>query len=162
MGNVAAAYYGLPEVRCYSGGTKPTAFNERTVATLRKIGVQVEATGENAESGGDPTNAIYKVRWGEAVAGSPHEAVEFSKRFDDAHNPRKGFAAIMVCSEADASCPTVPGAAIRISMPYVDPKLYDDTEIETRKYAERRDDIGRAMLGVMMQARQRLVSTGRL
>ena len=34
MGNVAAAYYGLPEVRCYSGGTAPTAFNPRTAATL--------------------------------------------------------------------------------------------------------------------------------
>jgi hypothetical protein len=162
MGNVAAGYYGLPEVRCYSGGTRPTAFNVRTAATLREIGVQVEATGEKAESGGDSANAIYKVRWGEGVAGSPQQALEFSKRFDDTHNPRKGFAAIMVCSEADASCPSVPGAAIRIAMPYVDPKVYDDTEIESRKYAERRDDIGRAMLAVMMQARLRLVSAGRL
>ena len=27
MGNVAAAYYGMPEIRFHSGGTAPTAFN---------------------------------------------------------------------------------------------------------------------------------------
>ena len=31
MGNIAAAYYGMPEVRFHSGGTAPTAFNARTV-----------------------------------------------------------------------------------------------------------------------------------
>ena len=34
MGNVAAAYYGMPEIRFHSGGTAPTAFNARTVTTL--------------------------------------------------------------------------------------------------------------------------------
>ena len=27
MGNIAAAYYGMPEIRFHSGGTAPTAFN---------------------------------------------------------------------------------------------------------------------------------------
>ena len=31
MGNIAAAYYGMPEIRFHSGGTAPTAFNARTV-----------------------------------------------------------------------------------------------------------------------------------
>ena len=62
----------------------------------------------------------------------------------------------MVCGEADAACPVVRGAAVRISMPYLDPKIYDDGAYETLKYSERRDDIGRLMLCVMMQARNRL------
>ena len=41
-------------------------------------------------------------------------------------------------------------------MPYLDPKIYDDSIYESMKYAERRDDIGRLMLSVMMQARNRL------
>src|SRR5262249_45834646 len=41
MGNVAAAYCGLPEVRFFSGGTAPTAFNSRTVAALKEAGVEV-------------------------------------------------------------------------------------------------------------------------
>jgi hypothetical protein len=162
LGNVAAQYYGLADIRCYSGGTKPSAFNKRTVATLLEIGFEIEATGKQADLGSETTNPIYKVRWGSGVGGSHHESIEFSKRFDDPENPRKGFAAIMVCSEADASCPTVPGAAIRISMPYLDPKVYDDSDIESRKYAERRDDIGRAMLATMMQARLRLAAAGSL
>jgi arsenate reductase len=43
-------------------------------------------------------------------------------------------------------------------MPYLDPKVYDDGAYEIAKYAERRDDIGRLMLSVMMQARGELAS----
>ena len=91
------------------------------------------------------------MRWG-----SDLEATEFSKTYFDAANPQQGFAALMVCGEADAACPFVKGAAARISMPYLDPKIYDDSVYESHKYAERRDDIGRLMLSVMMQARNRL------
>ena len=35
----------------------------------------------------------------------------------------------MVCGEADAACPVVKGAAARISMPYLDPKIYDDSAL---------------------------------
>lgn len=41
-------------------------------------------------------------------------------------------------------------------MPYLDPKIYDGSRFEKVKYAERRDDIGRLMMSVMMQARNRL------
>jgi hypothetical protein len=84
------------------------------------------------------------------------EATEFSKIYFDASNPQRGFAALMVCGEADTTCPLVKGAALRISMPYLDPKIYDDGTYESLKYAERRDDIGRLMLSVMMQVRNRL------
>ena len=66
----------------------------------------------------------------------------------------------MVCGEADAACPFVKGAALRVSMPYLDPKIYDGGAYESAKYAERRDDMGRLMLSVMMQARQRIASVG--
>ena len=39
-----AAYCGMPEVRFHSGGTAPTAFNIRTVNTLKEIGVEVGPT----------------------------------------------------------------------------------------------------------------------
>lgn len=156
MGNVAAAYYGMPEVRFHSGGTAPTAFNPRTVACLKEIGIEIEPTGTEAPRGEPRTaNPVYKVRWGKA--GEPAlEAIEFSKTYSDASNPQKGFAALMVCGEADAACPFVKGAALRVSMPYLDPKIYDDSAYEAAKYAERRDDIGRLMLSVMMQVRNRL------
>jgi len=163
MGNVAAAYYGMPEIRFHSGGTAPTAFNARTVNTLKEIGVEVEPTGKEAARGEPKTaNPIYRVRWGSpGETGEPSlEAIEFSKRYDDSANPQHGFAALMVCGEADAACPFVKGAALRVSMPYLDPKIYDDGTYESAKYAERRDDMGRLMLAVMMQARQHIASLG--
>jgi arsenate reductase (thioredoxin) len=161
MGNVAAAYYGMPEVCFHSGGTAPTAFNSRTVAALRDIGVEIVTTGKEAKRGEPATkNPVYRVRWGssESSEGAAFEAVVFSKKFDDPSNPQDGFAALMVCGEADAACPFVKGAAVRISMPYLDPKIYDDSAFEAAKYAERRDDMGRLMLAVLMQARQGLTA----
>lgn len=153
MGNIAAAYYGMPEVRFHSGGTAPSAFNSRTAACLREIGVEIEPTGAEAARGDAGTaNPIYKVRWGD----SDMEAIEFSKTYLDPANPQQAFAALMVCGEADAACPVVKGASLRISMPYLDPKIYDGGSYETLKYAERRDDVGRLLLSVMMQARNRL------
>lgn len=159
MGNVAAAYYGMPEVRFHSGGTAPTAFNPRTIACLKGIGVEVRPTGKEAGRGEPKTaNPVYLVRWGRpGGTGEPvMEAAEFSKLYSDPANPQDGFAALMVCGEADAACPFVKGASLRVSMPYLDPKIYDDSVYEANKYAERRDDIGRLMLCVMMQARNRL------
>jgi arsenate reductase len=155
-GNIAAAYYGMPEIRFHSGGTAPTAFNPRTITALKEIGVEVEKTGLEAPRGEPLTaNPIYKVRWGESVEPAL-EATEFSKTYFDASNPRKGFAALMVCGEADAGCPVVKGAAFRVSMPYLDPKVYDGSAYEKLKYAERRDDIGRLMLSVMLRVRNRV------
>ncbi len=160
MGNLAAAYYGMPEIQFHSGGTAPTAFNARTIKALKAVGFEVEPTGKEAERGEPKTeNPIYRVSWGNSF-----ETREFSKHYADPSNPQKGFAALLVCSEADASCPTVKGAALRVSMPYLDPKIYDGGAYETAKYAERRDDIGRLMLAVMAQARRELASresTGR-
>jgi hypothetical protein len=119
------------------------------VAALKAIGFDVERTGKEAERGEPKTeNPVYRVSWGEGF-----EALEFSKHYSDSSNPHEAFAALMVCSEADAACPVVKGATLRLSMPYLDPKIYDDGAYESAKYAERRDDIGRLMLAVMAQAR---------
>jgi arsenate reductase len=165
MGNLAADYWGLPEVRCFSGGTAPSAFNSRTIAALQAIGIDIEPTGEEAERGAEGApNLMYLVRWGETAgdAAPAMETVEFSKRYDDAANPQSGFAAVMVCTQADAECPLVKGASRRISMPYLDPKTYDGGEYEAAKYAERRDDLGRLMLAVMLNARRQLEAAGKL
>jgi arsenate reductase len=152
MGNIASAYYGLPNIRFFSGGTTPSAFNPRAIAALKAIGVEIEATGLEAPRGiADEENPIYSVR-----TGKRQQTTEFSKLYSNPKNPQEGFAAVLVCSEADASCPTVKGASARIPVPYMDPKAYDGAPFETAKYAERRDDIGRFMLNVLMQAKRRL------
>ena len=51
----------------------------------------------------------------------------------------------MVCSDADEACPFVPGAELRLSMPYDDPKAFDGTPMEEAKYDERSRQIAREM-----------------
>ncbi len=81
------------------------------------------------------------------------ESIEFSQHYDHAANPQQGFSAWVVCDETDAACPLVKSAAPRVSMPYLDPTIHDSGAYELAKYAERRDDMERLMLAVMMQAR---------
>jgi arsenate reductase len=146
----------MPEIRFHSGGTTPSAFNPRTIQALREIGVEVEPTGEQAPRGEPATaNPVYRVRWGSP--GDPSfESTEFSKTYFDPSNPREGFAALMVCGEADEGCPIVKGAALRVSMPYLDPKIFDGSPYESMKYAERRDDMARLMLAALLRAKQRI------
>ncbi len=152
MGNVAAAYYGLDNIRFHSGGTTPSAFNPRTVSALRAIGFQIELTGEEGPRGDvQLPNPIYRVQWGEGL-----EALEFSKHYKDESNPQSDFAAVLVCAEADDDCPIIEGATLRIGMRFLDPKVYDDGRFESRKYAERRDDIGRTFLAVMAYASRKI------
>jgi len=154
MGNLAAAYYGMPEIRFHSGGTAPTAFNPRTASALKAIGFVIIPTGDEAERGeAELENPVFRVEWGNGL-----EMLEFSKHYGDSSNPQSGFAALMVCGEADEGCPMVDGASLRVSVPFEDPKSFDGDPSEGEKYGERRDGIGRLLLSVMMQARELLTA----
>jgi len=126
------------DVTTFSGGTEGTAFNPRAVAAMERAGFQIEKT----SAGGNPT---YVVRFSEKQPGIKC----FSKKFDAAPNPQEDFAAVMVCGEADAACPAVPGAGARFSIPFVDPKVSDGTPQEAATYDERCAQIAREMLYVM-------------
>lgn len=128
----AAYYYGLQGVETYSGGTEATAFNPRAVKAMVKAGFKIEKTGEEK-------NPIYQVKFTDAKA--PVKA--FSKVYDGEGNPKKEFAAIMTCSQADEACPFIPGADERIAIPYDDPKAFDGTLEEEAKYDERTRQIAR-------------------
>lgn len=157
MGNAVAAFSGMPEVRFHSGGTTPSAFNKRTIASLKRAGVVIEPTGDKAPAGpagGD--NLKYKVRWSAEGATPTLEMVEFSKHYRDPANPQTGFAAVLVCTEADGACPTVMGASARIPAPFEDPKKFDDTPEEAARYDERRDSLAHFMLKAFETAKTEL------
>lgn len=132
----AASYFGIEGVVTYSGGTEPSAFDMRTIAAVERAGFVVEREGPAGR------NPHYRVSYGEGT--SPIDA--FSKRYDDPMNPRAGFVAVMTCSEADEGCPFIPGAALRVSLPYDDPKAADGTQEEAARYDERSRQIGTEML----------------
>lgn len=126
---------GIENIMTFSGGTEGTAFNHRSVAALRHFGFQVP----EKEPGRNPK---YLLAFGD---GNYQEQLFFSKKYDNAYNPQQDFIAVMVCTEADADCPVVLGAFKRLPLPYVDPKVADDTPQESQSYQGKVQEIGREM-----------------
>ncbi len=129
----AAYYFGIADVKSYSGGTEATAFNPRAVKAVEKAGFRVEETEKSL-------NPIYLVTY--APDQPPVKA--FSKVYDEGGNPTSDFGAVMTCTQADENCPFIPGAT-RISLPYDDPKAFDDTPQEGATYDERCRQIAREL-----------------
>jgi arsenate reductase len=121
-----AAYFNVKNVVCYSGGTEATAMFPKVVETLKKAGFEIEEISIG-------TNPIYAVKYDD----NSHPIIGFSKKYDAEFNPKKEFAAIMTCSQADGGCPYIIGAEKRIAITYDDPKLFDGKENQSEKYEER-------------------------
>ncbi len=132
---VAAAYYNVPKVCCYSGGTEETALFPKVVETLTAQGFSIINIA-------DSQNPIYAIKYDQ---NSP-PIIGFSKHFDSIFNPASNFAAIMTCSNAAQGCPFVSGAAIRIPITYEDPKLSDGTARQDETYRQRSEEIALEML----------------
>lgn len=143
----AAMHLGLKHVRTWSGGTEATAFNPRAVKALSTHGFAIQPTGEVVGE----SNPVYALGYGEGTSDRA-----FSKKFEHAFNPQQGFAAVMVCASADASCPFVEGADLRVSVPYLDPKASDGTPEEASTYLAKSEEIGWEMSWLMAQAAEQV------
>ena len=108
---VAAAYYTIPNVHCYSGGTEETALFPKVAETLTHQGL-----------------SIFKIA--------------------DTDNPVSAFVAIMTCSQADGGCPFIAGAEKRIPITFEDPKISDNTQEQSKVYADRSLQIATEMFYV--------------
>tara|TARA_R110002073_G_scaffold279026_1_gene442779 strand:- start:11962 stop:12594 length:633 start_codon:yes stop_codon:yes gene_type:complete len=129
-----AAYFKIPNVVCYSGGTEATALYPLVVNTLAKSGFEITVLSEGS-------NPIYAINYSE----NEHPIIGFSKLFDARFNPKASFAAVMTCSHADENCPFIPGAEKRIPLTYDDPKEFDHTPLQSEKYEERSLQIAREL-----------------
>jgi len=133
---VAALHYGVNNIFTFSGGTEATAFNIRMVNALQDFGFEVKTLDETS-------NPKYHIK----LADNDYTMdILYSKVYNESYNPQQNFIAIMVCNSADKGCPIVAGAFRRISLPYLDPKDFDDTHLEKEKYSEKVSEIGREML----------------
>ncbi|MDP3393465.1 hypothetical protein [Sediminibacterium sp.] len=142
MAQAAAAYFGVGNLYCYSGGTEVTAFNINAVKALRAIGFEITAT--NSLS-----NPVYEVKFGSTTP----KLIAFSKVYTSMPNPQKEYGAVLTCSQADASCPIVQGSDGKFKLPYEDPKLSDGTPQQDQVYNERCKQIGLEMLYVFSQVK---------
>lgn len=136
------SYYGLKNIRTFSGGTSITEFNKRAINVLKKVGYNI-----NNPTGNNPH---YRVSFSKNIR--PLEC--FSKKYDSLFNPRKKFAIIMTCSNAEKSCPFIPKAEERIFLPYNDPKLFDGTSDEEKYYEKSCEKIAIEMLFVMKSLKE--------
>ena len=131
-GKVAASYYGIENVKTFSAGTEATAMHPNTVKALESIGFNIDQLDQSV-------NPVYAISYRDE-----EEALRcFSKTIDHPIVPKDHFAAIMTCAEAEENCPFVPGAELRISTTYEDPKAFDDTIQQDEKYIERSLQIAR-------------------
>lgn len=146
---VAAVWYGMDEVSAFSGGTETTAFNPRAVDALNRAGFRIKKV-NNAEN---PTYEGVFLRG----LGRKDPILMYSKKYDDRQNPGSNFAAIMVCSDADESCPVVPGAEFRAAVPFDDPRYFDNTASEELKYDETVREIAREIFYAMHFAKEQLI-----
>lgn len=127
-------YYGIRHFESYSGGVEATAFHPHAIAALERAGF---------------TAAYNKKVKNAAVSITPGNFPVWhlkSKVYTHEVNPKSAFAAIMVCSDADKSCPVIKGASGRFSLPYDDPRYFDNTPSQDLKYDETVSQIGREML----------------
>tara|TARA_R110001583_G_scaffold13031_2_gene56918 strand:- start:11292 stop:11906 length:615 start_codon:yes stop_codon:yes gene_type:complete len=136
----AAHYFNIKNVYCYSGGTEATALFPMVVKTLENAGFEI--TKLSAEN-----NPVYSIKY----AKNEHPIIGFSKTFDNPFNPKSDFAALMTCSHADENCPFIIGCEQRIPVRYQDPKAFDNTPQQVKKYQERSNQIATEMLYVFSQ-----------
>lgn len=136
----AAAFYGIKNTFCYSGGTEATALFPMAAQTLSKQGFQIETISQG-------NNPVYSIKHNE----NTHPIIGFSKTFDNSFNPQSEFAAILTCSSADQGCPFIAGAEKRIPITYEDPKTFDNTAQQAEKYEERSLQIATELFYVFAQ-----------
>ncbi len=134
---VASAYYHIPNVHCFSGGTEETALFPKVAETLAKQGFSVFKISET-------NNPVYTIKYSENAL----PIIGFSKKYDSAFNPVSAFTAIMTCSQADGGCPFIAGAEKRIPITFEDAKISDGTAEQTQVYTERSLQIATEMFYV--------------
>jgi arsenate reductase len=135
-----AFYFNINNVFCYSGGTESTALFPMVAETLENSGFKVKTISENK-------NPIYSIKYAE----NEHPIIGFSKKLDDAFNPKSEFAAVMTCSQADDGCPFIAGAEKRIPITFEDPKAFDNSPQQAEKYNERSLQIATELFYVFSQ-----------
>ena len=140
---VAATYFSIPNIYCYSGGTEETALFPKVAETLSNQGFNIFKIAES-------NNPIYAIKYDDNAL----PVIGFSKKYDSPFNPVSAFAAIMTCSQADGGCPFIAGAEKRIPITFEDPKISDGIREQSKVYVERSLQIAAEMFYVFSKISQ--------
>jgi len=123
--NYAVNYFKLKRIKTFSGGTAVTSFYRNTVKTLQQVGFKFQISEFSHR------NPEYVIEYENCT----NPIIGFSKYFDDSHN-EKPFIAITTCLNTEKNCPIISDTIKRFSLPFSDPKIYDNTLNKAEKYLE--------------------------
>jgi len=121
----ATNFYKIKKIENFSGGTAVTAFFRKTVKTLQEVGFKFQLQEFSHQ------NPKYLIHYKNCT----NPIVGFSKLYDHENN-KKPFIAITTCSQANENCPFIPDAIQRFHLPFIDPKIFDNTLSQSEKYLE--------------------------
>lgn len=141
----AIEYFGLNNIFSYSGGTEVTAFHRNTVKCLQKVGFEFNVVDFSHQ------NPRYLITF----KGTTKSILGFSKLYDNEENIYP-YIAITTCDSADANCPFIPDAITRFHLPYLDPKVADNTEEMCEKYMQTSRQIAAELFVVFKEVKSRI------
>lgn len=141
----AIEYFNFKNMYTFSGGTEATAFHRNTVKSLQKTGFKFSVIDFSHQ------NPRYLI----SFKNSTKSLLGFSKIFNNQENDQP-YIAITTCDSADENCPFIPEAIYRFHLPYVDPKIADNTAHQKEKYLEINQQIAGEIFIIFKEIQQQL------
>ena len=133
--NLFSNFYNHHNINSFSGGTQVTGVYKSVIEVLIGVGLIIK---KNKRNDVNPKYSIKHIDKSESFK-------IYSKLYNCKSNPSKDFIAIMNCSSADVACPYVSGSIKRILLPYDDPKIFDGSTYEIKKYNKTNIEIASSM-----------------
>lgn len=130
----AAYYYGIDQVKFYSGGITQSSISRNAILAMEKAGFIIYKIT-------DSVNPEYEIKF---TFNHPSIRIK-SIKYNDKSNPSTDFGSVIVCSNADVNLPVVKGNNFRTSLHYHDPAGYDKLQEAMEKYLEKNQDIATEM-----------------
>lgn len=126
----AAYYYGIDDIKIFSGGITNSKISTNAIIALEKAGFIVYKISGNS-------NPEYEIKYSYNVPPIFLKSVKYSEK----SNPDINFGSIILCPNADINLPVIKGNNFRTSLYYFDPKAYDGTQEAPDRYMERCKEI---------------------
>ena len=139
---ISSLYFKLDFIKPFSGGTEIDTVNLNVINSVINSGLKIEKTHKG--------KAIYLLKSFKKDKGINL----YSKVYNSKLNTSEHFIAIMTCSDADQMCPVIKGAYKKISLPYSDPRVADNTILEKEVYNQTCSIIAKEMFYLMKQVKK--------
>ena len=139
---ISSLYFKLDFIKPFSGGIEIDTVNLNVINSFINTGLKIEK-----KQKGEEVYLLKSLKNDKGIS-------LYSKLSNCSLNPSKHFIAIMTCSDADQMCPVIKGADKKISLPYSDPRVSDNTGLEKEVYNQTCSIIAKEMFYLMKQVKK--------